>query len=445
VIVGALALVWPAFVNGYPLLFSDTGAFLFQALGPFMIWDKPWVYGPFLYVLHARTTLWLPLLAQGLLLSHTLWLLAAAFGRATAMRHVVLCAVLAGATAAGWSTGLLMPDFLAPVVVIALFLLGCAEDRLSGPERWWLYALATFAIAAHLAHLVIAAGCIGAILLLAGGWRRPVHAAGPLLAALAVLAVTNLVGHGHAAISPYGSVFLLARLGADGIVESTLQDHCPAAGWRLCDWRGRLPTDSDEFMWKPDGPVFATPGGPIALAPEAGAIVATTLAEHPGAVARAALRNTLHQLIRVDIGDTLGPNALDVTVGLRLRQYFPMAEQARYVAAQQVSGTIAALARPFVGLHRAVLVLAALATLGVAAGAARRGDRRLGAFAMCVMVGLLANAFATGALSGPHDRYQARIAWLLLLPPAMALAKPAPAGQATRARTVSGDMRTSAS
>jgi hypothetical protein len=40
--------------------------------------------------------------------------------------------------------------------------------------------------------------------------------------------------------------------------------------------------------------------------------------------------------------------------------------------------------------------------------------RRLG-LAVCVLVGITANAATTGALSGPHDRYQARIAWLLPL------------------------------
>ena len=45
----------------------------------------------------------------------------------------------------------------------------------------------------------------------------------------------------------------------------------------------------------------------------------------------------------------------------------------------------------------------------------------------CVLVGVLANAAATGALSGPHDRYQARIAWLL--PLAGLLAWPATAAR----------------
>ena len=71
---GALSLVWPAFLNRYPLVFSDTGGLLAMALEPGMGWDKPWVYGPFLLALHGRTTLWVPALAQGLLLSHLLWL-----------------------------------------------------------------------------------------------------------------------------------------------------------------------------------------------------------------------------------------------------------------------------------------------------------------------------------------------------------------------------------
>jgi len=34
---------------------------------------------------------------------------------------------------------------------------------------------------------------------------------------------------------------------------------------------------------------------------------------------------------------------------------------------------------------------------------------------------VLANAFATGALSKPHYRYQTRIAWLLVVPPMVLL------------------------
>jgi hypothetical protein len=40
---------------------------------------------------------------------------------------------------------------------------------------------------------------------------------------------------------------------------------------------------------------------------------------------------------------------------------------------------------------------------------------------LAVLVGVTVNAAVTGALSGPHDRYQARIAWLLPLAGLLAL------------------------
>jgi hypothetical protein len=72
---GAALLIWTAFFNGYPLLFSDSGGFLHQTLGPLMLWDKPYIYGPFLHAFHLRISLWGPVIAQGLILSHLLWLM----------------------------------------------------------------------------------------------------------------------------------------------------------------------------------------------------------------------------------------------------------------------------------------------------------------------------------------------------------------------------------
>ena len=96
----ALMFAWPAIANQYPIVFSDTHAYLVQAGQPRMVWDKPWTYGPFLLALHGGTTLWLPLAAQVLIVSHLLWLLAASIGQATGVRHLVLGAALAAGSAA---------------------------------------------------------------------------------------------------------------------------------------------------------------------------------------------------------------------------------------------------------------------------------------------------------------------------------------------------------
>nr|WP_283949760.1 hypothetical protein [Limobrevibacterium gyesilva] len=380
-----------------------------------MVWDKPWIYGPFLLALHGRTTLWLPLAAQGLLLSHLLWLTARALGVATAARHVALCLLLAAGSAAPWFAALLMPDILAPVTVLCLFLLAFG-DRLRGWERGWAGGLAAFAIAAHLSHLVIAAVCVAVVALLR--WRRVMAAAAPLLAALALLLLTNLVGYGRFAVSPYGAVFALAKMASDGTARAVIDRACPQAGWYMCGWAGRLPADSDDFLWDGNGPVWSSPGGPIGLAPEAARIVRRTVAEEPGGVALSALRNMRHQLARVRLGDTLGPDWLEQSVTGSLRAYFPAAEQARFAASRQAHGALAAVAAPFNAVHAALLALGAAMTVVMLA--VRRRDPVWTGLAALVLAGVLANALVTGALSHVHDRYQARIAWLVLLPPAFA-------------------------
>ena len=427
ILAGGLLLVWPALLNGYPILFSDTGGFLHQTLGPLMIWDKPWVYGPMLHAFHWRVTLWLPILAQGTALSWLLWLTRrAACGAVTPGGHLFLLAGLAGLSAAPWFAALLMPDILAPMLVLALYLL--SGPSLSRGQVAGVLLLATLAIAAHLAHLPLAA----ALVLLLAVLRRRWLPALPLAAALALLLVTNLAGHGRLALSPYGATFLLARLQADGPAARTIQAACPAAGWYLCAFADRLPMDSDEFLWRPDSPVNrAAEGQPrflggALLAPEAGSILAATFRREPLGVALAMAGNSWRQLGLVRVGDTLAGDDLATTVALRLADGFSPGEQKRYATALQSRGLLPAAAGAFLAPHRLVLLLGGLAALLAWRRAAARGDPERLALVLCVLVGVTANAIATGALSGPHDRYQARIAWLLPLAGVLAMRPPMP-------------------
>ena len=422
VLAGAVLLLWPALLNGYPLLFSDTGGLLEMALEPNMGWDKPWVYGPFLFLLHGRTTLWLPAAAQALLLSHMLWLAAKAMRDWSPARHLALCAPLALVTAAPWVASTLMPDVFAPIVVLCVVALAWPE-RLSPAERGWVATIGTLAVAVHLAHLVLAAACIAAALVLrrrAATWRSARRLTLPVWAALAILLLTNALGHGAFAVSPYGSVFLAARLLADGPAQHLLAERCPESGWRLCAWQGRFSDNSDWILWAPEGPVWDNARwGPIEFAPEAGVLVRETVLAHPGEVAAAMARNTARELRLVDVGDTLGTDWLDVAVLPKLQRYFPASEVARYRTSLQVQGELRAVARPFLWPHRIALLLGLAGT--VAALARWRREPRLAGFALLVLVGVVVNAFSTGALSRPHDRYQARIAWLLVVPPLLTL------------------------
>jgi hypothetical protein len=432
ILAGGLLLIWPAFVNGYPILFSDSAAFLAQTAGPLMIWDKPWIYGPFAWVFHQHVTLWGTVLAQGIIVSHLVWLLARVLGRAAPSRHVAICAALGLLTTAPWSAALVMPDILTPVAILCAALLGWGWDRLGHAERAWLIALGCVATASHLSNLPVAFALVVLALMLRAGRNTALRVAMPLAGAILLLLGTNLVGHGRLSLSPYGSTFFLARLIADGPAARTIAARCPEAGWYLCAFAGHLPTHSDVFLWAPDSPVNRRPDGTpiflggVILAPEAGAIIAETLRREPLAVIRDGLANFIGQLRRNRIGDTLSRHDTGQGVRPEISRDFPAAEVVRLDASRQMRDRLKPIGRALNPLHSSALILALPIVLLAWRRLHRAHDTRRLGLLLCLLVGLTGNALATGALSMPHHRYQARVVWLLPLAAMLLWRRPEP-------------------
>ena len=413
ILLGGALFVWPALWNGYPLLYSDTHVFINQPTPGFFNWDKPFIYGPWMLPFHAWQSLWGVVLVQGILISNLVWLTQQVFGVARPLRHLLLCGVLSLLTGASWFVSLLMPDIFSGMVVLSIFILGFSK-QLSKSMAVWVSLLGALAIAVHLSHLVIAAACLCVVLVFR--WRRFLYAVLPLVIALFSLVGTTMYAFNKVAVSPFGSVFMLARMSADGNVKSVLEKYCPEKSWTLCAWTDRLAKDSDSFMWDPKGPVWSHPGGPIGLAPEASEIVALTLRTRPMPLLWSALQNTVMQLSMVKLGDTIHSDWLDVTVLKSVEKFFPPAELERYKKAHQVQETMLEKVSFVSTVGTYAVLLGFLLSLYLLYRAVQARDWTALGFILLIWVGVLANAFATGALSKPHYRYQTRIAWLLVLP-----------------------------
>ncbi|WP_270937258.1 hypothetical protein [Falsiroseomonas oryzae] len=425
VLVAGLLLAWPAAWNGYPLVFADTGTYLGQAIRLYLGWDRPPFYSLFLHALHWRITLWPVPLAQGLIAAHLLALSLRALDLPGAVPLLAAAGLLAVGTGLPWFATQLMPDVFTGLLVLALWLLGFAGWRLGRMERVYLLALATLAVAVHLAHLPLAAGLalVGGLLAWRSGGARPALVpvgwmAAPVCLAVLGLVAANAAGHGRAAVSPFGSVFLAARLLDDGPALRTLDARCAKEAWQVCALRDRLPMHANDFLWPPDGPLRGALGGGKAWAAEASAIVAATLASEPAAVARAVAGNGLRQFGMLGTGDGLEPWPAEPGPEALIREHFP-AELAAFRAARQYGGALLADARALSPLHVATAWLGLL-TLPVLVWLCRRNLPAV-ALAVFVLAAAAGNAAVTGGLSGPNERYQARIAWLLAFAPAAIL------------------------
>jgi hypothetical protein len=119
----------------------------------------------------------------------------------------------------------------------------------------------------------------------------------------------------------------------------------------------------------------------------------------------------------VKLGDTIHSDWLDLTVLKSVEKFFPAAELERYKNAHQVQGTMLERVSFVSAVGTYAVLIGFLLSLYLFYRALRTRDWIALGFITLIWIGVLANAFATGALSKPHYRYQTRIAWLLVLPP----------------------------
>lgn len=192
----------------------------------------------------------------------------------------------------------------------------------------------------------------------------------------------------------------------DGIVTRYLRDHCPQQALKLCPYRDQLPATADQFLWGKS--MFNTLGRFKGLNDEMGFIALHSLAEYPAWQAEAALAATAQQLVHVATGE--GNNAwIGHTYGI-IERYIPSQLKPMRAAQQQ------RWRFDFTAINRIHVPVALTSMLLVAivfgSGLWRRRSDDLILLAGTVVLALLGNAVVCGVISGPHDRYGARLAWV---------------------------------
>ena len=191
---------------------------------------------------------------------------------------------------------------------------------------------------------------------------------------------------------------------------SYLRRACPTAGYALCAHVEELGgLTHDDLKWGWNSP-FRKIGTFDELEPEARSIVWATLRAHPLEILQRAIADAARQLLRFEAGDGLSPDFARM-VAEHLAPIFGPDVATSLIQSRQGEGRLPiAEARR---LHIVGLVLG----LGFCLWSimARRGavPSKLVALYFFVIAGIFWNAIVTGALSGPYDRYLARVIWLM--------------------------------
>ena len=425
----ALLLMWAAFLNGFPLVFPDTGTYLRVALGQAWPIDRSGFYGfaikPFLALPRARG-LWIWTGVQAGLIALTLILALRRIAPEASLKLQLACLMaVATLTSLPWHSAQLMPDaFTGPLVLLTW--LACSHDPAEpeGSSYWYAAAAAGLVHVTHVGLLAIASA--GALLGygLAGLPLRQLgrRALAALLAILFVagtqISVNGLL-FGRWTISPAGPAFLFARLNEDGLIPGWLDRHCgvdaPAA---LCELRPSLPRDSQKLLWSEESPLHSRlwdpPKGanPWPLIDMMSKANAGALSEEPMRFLGNAVRAGSEQFIHFRALDDECPEvcgredaALIDAVRDRRPSLLPPLLSSNQLRGTNPEGLVRAVTTPIAALG--LILLLPLLFL-----AWRRRDAMALSLLLATGGALVANAAIAGALSDVHDRYQSRLVWL---------------------------------
>jgi hypothetical protein len=369
---------------------------------------------------------WALLFIQSLISAFVIWNIVDRFGEFRYYGVIILA--LAVASSLPINIGFLMPDLFTGLSLLILMYI------LSGAIRYdlnsiFLVLIFVFGLTTHASNPIIAA--IASVVLLigtsvmrrGGGWLFSLRGFCLVWCSLAVsLGISVAYGSLAFAIGhqPLNSPpFLTARLVADGPGREYLSEAChqnPRA-YALCAFRDRPLNNSNDFLWSrdPRAGVFevANYETRLELIHEQTRFVMATAAYRPVELTTSIVRNAVALLFAFKIDESYA----DPTIYMRDKEFASIFS--RLLPNGRACLTNASACKPnldvrvldalmLCGLLSSCVFLLALALLRKLTGIYAFGV--VGAVTLVIV-----NATVCAALSGPFERYEARLIWILPL------------------------------
>jgi hypothetical protein len=402
---------------------------------------RSFYYGVLLYIGELAGGFWLSVLGQALVVAYVIFILAVRCYGLSLAAFLILIGTLALISTAPFFVGLLMPDIFAGVTILVTAILIAFWGNLKRYERIVLALILTFAVMTHPTHLMVCVVMLG-IYVIANALRgfsfqrfrvgavvviSACVAAGILAELSFNFFVAKVIG-----VPPIRPPFIMARLIEMGPGYEYLKTHCSDPVFTVCRFLDQLPQRTETFLWSSGASVgvfpLASPETKRALGEEQYAFAIRVLMFDPVGVTVSLLRYGLHQLGTFGLAEFYYCDEC----ATEIRDSLPAEHWSRMQHA--VAFHHSWPSRAFTIVDHFFVILSLMLLTAVAAFHFNRGvDRRAlqveacrllpGWFFVAVAVGIGANALICGGFSVVHDRYQARVIWLLPLVALLLLAR----------------------
>ncbi|MCF6128979.1 hypothetical protein L1S35_04790 [Flavobacterium sp. AS60] len=428
-LLAALTLLIPAFYNGYPLVYSDTGSYIFSGMDLLIPEHRTIMYGLFIRFFSLNFSLWLVVFTQSLIVAYVLWHIIKVVKKTVSKRlFLIIIALLSGFTGLGWYSSQIMPDIFTVTAVGALFLLALKNDY-KVYQKIIFSALLIFSVNAHFSNYLISIlTLLGLFVITRTKFIPKAKQELSFLLPTVIIAVSIVTGSlvNYAVGSTFklnqsSHVFLMGKMLDSGVLKSFLDDECKGDNYVLCSCKDSLPNTSRELLWDPKSPLYQN-GGWQGSQESFNKIVFDifTSPKHLALFTYNATLSSITQLFQNDVGSGLASNWYKDPTSppyVAISKHFPF-ELKQYKQSRQ-NGNLwdQGLDFTFINyINHILLVLSSVFLFFTFASKSKRKsiDVHVQLIVVTLLLGVLVNAIVAGSLANVYDRLQCRISWTII-------------------------------
>ncbi len=425
---GTFILLLVGLYNGYPLVYSDTGTYIYSGFNKFIPVDRPITYGLFIKFFSFNYSLWFVIIVQNLIVAYVMYeVLKVMIHSRThfTQMYLSIMAFLVFFTGLAWYTNQIMPDFFSSVSILVIYALLTGQIKNIFVKIIFQLIL-IFSLITHFSHLLIASVLLVTILIIRLLLKEKLQqiSLGKILMISIIILLSwiilpsiNYTIERKFILSKGSHVFLMAHLNDAGILSQFLDENCAKSEFkdcRLCQYKDSLPKDLASFIWA--GKILENTGGWEGSKDEYERIIKETL-KRPRYLAEniyVSFYYGLIQLTRNEIGQGLSSYAKGSPPYDQISWRFHR-ELNSYLMSRQNIWNGAGLNLKYLNLTQLFLLICSFFFLIYifSTPVIRKLEKNSATFLIFIILAITINSFITAGLNSPCERFQARVIWML--------------------------------
>ena len=411
-----------AFINQYPLIYPDTGTYMYSGFTNRLFPDRPFFYGFFMRHTSLAVSPFLIVFAQGLLICYILYITLGIFFKDNNKNKffIFIMTFLILTTGFSYNVSILIPDIFSSIVILSFINL-IFNNNLSKLEKILIPIIFIFSICTHFSNIAI----IGILLFLIGCFiivrkiykksiyinlKKTLYVSIFFLSTLIIIPSVNYLVGEKFIISGGNHVFIMNHFIETGILEEYLKDECKKTDYKICKYKDELGWN---FIWSETSPLKKT-GGWEGNEIEYNAIIKDiiTTPKYFILIVRKSIVYTFKQFFKYDV--TISPSQLNADAFGQISWHFSDTKR-EYITSLQNESKLDV--RPINIIQNIVVIVSVifLFVLIINRNLLNKLSRSLKWIILIILTHNFISCFICSNLSTICPRFQNRIIWMLPL------------------------------